>query len=44
MNLPTVDVIIINESCRKPLHWVLVQLSQLLAEQEGGLPTILINN
>ena len=38
-NLPTVDVIVIDESCRKPLNWVFVQLSQLLAEQEGGLAT-----
>ena len=35
--LPTIDVVIVNESCRKPLNRVLVQLSQLLAEQEGGL-------
>ena len=37
LNLPTIDVVIVNESSRKPLHGVLVQLSQLLAEQEGGL-------
>ena len=39
LNLPTIDVVIVNESCRKPLNRVLVELSQLLAEQEGGLAT-----
>ena len=35
--LPAIDVVIINEPCRKPLNRILVELSQLLAEQEGGL-------
>ena len=39
-HLPSEDVLVVYEAGGEALHWVLVELGQLLAEEEGGLAVL----